>query len=220
MVSNEKVINYKVIDLVEVYNFLCKVGFHLTLFEKVMIFLYYSMIITVVSYNKLTVKMSSPLVHMARRQWWGAHYYRGWWCKADVMMDYHRRLVRRSGGDTFITNSSYYEPLVIAITIVFNDTSGDRFVGDRSICSSVWLNCEWCNVVLLSHMVVLFSLDDDLLFICIWLVCIYLFGRMEALIVHAWLGTLGSWWFFFILFLWKYAGRMNDWCCPVYSTFN
>ena len=25
---------------------------------------------------------------------------------------------------------------MIAITIVFNDTGGDRFVGDRSICSS------------------------------------------------------------------------------------
>jgi hypothetical protein len=65
------------------------------------------------------------------------------------MMDYHRRLVRqsgvdsyqtctflRTGGDTLITNSSYYEPLVIAITNSFNDIGGDKGVGDRSIYSS------------------------------------------------------------------------------------
>ena len=42
----------------------------------------------------------------------------------------------RTGGDTLITNGSYYEPLVIAITIVFIDTDGDRCVGDWPICSS------------------------------------------------------------------------------------
>ena len=25
----------------------------------------------------------------------------GWWCKAAVMIDYHRRLVRRSDGDSY-----------------------------------------------------------------------------------------------------------------------
>jgi hypothetical protein len=35
-------------------------------------------------------------------------------------------------------NGSYYEPLVIAITIVFNDIGGNRGVANRSICSSAW----------------------------------------------------------------------------------
>jgi hypothetical protein len=42
----------------------------------------------------------------------------------------------RTGGDTPITNGSYYEPLVISISNGFNDTGGNRGIGDRSICSS------------------------------------------------------------------------------------
>jgi hypothetical protein len=38
------------------------------------------------------------------------------------MINYHRRLVRRSGGDTLITNG-------------FNDIRADKGVGDWSICS-------------------------------------------------------------------------------------
>jgi hypothetical protein len=69
----------------------------------------------------------------------------GWWCKAAVMMDYHRRLVRQSDGDNYQPAHSY-EPAVIlssptihitiAITNGFNDTSDDKGVGDRSIYSS------------------------------------------------------------------------------------
>ena len=36
----------------------------------------------------------------------------GWWCKAAVMIDYHRRLVRRSDGDSYQPACSY-EPRVI-----------------------------------------------------------------------------------------------------------
>ena len=59
----------------------------------------------------------------------------GWWCKPAVMMDYHRRLVRRSGGDSYPPGRSY-EPLVITIANSFNDIGSDRGVGDRPICSS------------------------------------------------------------------------------------
>jgi len=31
----------------------------------------------------------------------------GWWCNAAVMMDYHRRLVRQSGGDSYQPACSY-----------------------------------------------------------------------------------------------------------------
>ena len=56
-----------------------KVCFHLILFKKSYEFiytLYCNMVITAVSYSELAVKMSSPLVHMERRQWWGAHHHR------------------------------------------------------------------------------------------------------------------------------------------------
>ena len=61
-------------------------------------------------------------------------------------MDYHQRLVRRSGGDRYQPGRSY-EPalilssptvrMVITITNDFNDIGGDKGIGDRSICSSV-----------------------------------------------------------------------------------
>ena len=62
-----------------------------------------------------------------------------WWCKLAVMMDYHRRLVRRSGGDSYQPTRSY-EPAVIlsspTVRITNHDTGGDKGVGDRSIYSS------------------------------------------------------------------------------------
>jgi hypothetical protein len=74
-----------------------------------------------------------------------------------------------------------------------------------TITHNFWLNCEWCNVVVPSHMMLLFSLDSDLLSFCICLVYIYFLwnGRVDVLIVHEWSGTLGSWWspFFIIPFL-------------------
>ena len=107
------------------------------------------MVITAVSYNELTVKMSSRWFI-----WRGGSdeehiITAGWWCKLAMMMDYHCWLVRQSGGDSYrpvrsyepavilvITSGTYYEPLVIAITISFNDISGDKGIGARSECSS------------------------------------------------------------------------------------
>ena len=68
---------------------------------------------------------------------------RRWWCAPQ-----HCRLAIWTSGDTLITNGSYYEPLVIAITIVFNDTGGDRGVDGRSICSSVCLRL-WAHIRLI-----------------------------------------------------------------------
>ena len=62
-----------------------------------------------------------------------------------MMIDYHRRLVRRSDGDSYQPACSF-EPMVILSSPLrtvgdsyhqrFNDTGGDKGVGDRLICSS------------------------------------------------------------------------------------
>ena len=56
--------------------------------------------------------MSSPLAHMAGNNDEEHIITADWWCKPAVMMDYHRRLVRRSGGDSYRPGRSY-EPAVI-----------------------------------------------------------------------------------------------------------
>ena len=69
---------------------------------------------------------------------------------------------------------------------------------DRFITHNLWLNCEKCNEVVPSRMMVLFSHDGDLLSVYIELVCIhihmYLSMRWQGggLIIHEKLGTLGS----------------------------
>ena len=46
----------------------------------------------------------------------------GWWCKPAVMMDYHRRLVRRSGGDSYQPRRSY-EPVMILSALMVSITN-------------------------------------------------------------------------------------------------
>ena len=67
--------NYKVVDCIEIYNFNIKFVFIWLYLKRLWIYLYCSMVITAISYNKLVVKISSLLVHMVRRQRWGAHHH-------------------------------------------------------------------------------------------------------------------------------------------------
>ena len=86
---------------------------------------------------------------------------------------------------------------------------------------NLWLNCEWCNVVVLSHMMVLFSLDDDLLSFCIWLLYIYLSMKWQGGGVDcSWMIGHPRLVMILLFFLWKCARRSNSQCCPIYSTFN
>jgi hypothetical protein len=72
------------------------------------------MIITTVLYNELVVKISSrwfiwrdggDMKHIITA---------GWWCKPAVMMDYHRRLVRQSGSDSYRPSRSYELAVILS----------------------------------------------------------------------------------------------------------
>ena len=79
-----------------------KVCFHPTLFEKVMNF-----IMLQHGYHRRIIQQAGSEKHLHRRSIWRGSIDEehiitaGWWCKPVVMMDYHRRLVRRSDDDSY-----------------------------------------------------------------------------------------------------------------------
>jgi hypothetical protein len=100
-----------------------KVCFDLTLFEKVMNF-----IMLQHGYHRRIIQQAGGEKHLHRWFIWRdgsdeEHIITtGWWCKAAVMMDYHCRLVRRSGGDSYEPEHSY-EPTVIVSSPVVRITN-------------------------------------------------------------------------------------------------
>jgi hypothetical protein len=54
-------------------------------------------------------------------------------------MDYHRRLVRQSGDDSYRPERFYEPAVILSITNSFNNTGSDRSVSAMSGCSSIGL---------------------------------------------------------------------------------
>ena len=91
-----------------------KVCFHPTLFEKVMNF-----IMLQYGYHRRIIQAGGEK-HLHRRFIWRGgsdeeHIITAcWWCKRVVMMDYHRWLVRRSGGDSYPPGRSYELAMILS----------------------------------------------------------------------------------------------------------
>jgi hypothetical protein len=77
------------------------------------------MVITAVSYNELAVEKHHHRWFIWRGGSDEEHIITAdWWCKPAVMMDYHRRLVRRSDGDSYEPGRSYKAAAIVSSPMV------------------------------------------------------------------------------------------------------
>ena len=75
-------------------------------------------------YHRRIIQQAGSEKHLHRRSIWRGSIDEehiitaGWWCKPVVMMDDHRRLVRRSGGDSYQPRRSYELAVILSSPMV------------------------------------------------------------------------------------------------------
>ena len=115
MISNEKVINYKVVDLIEIYNFSIKFVFIRLCLEKLWILLW----CTITHHRRFVLWTVSEIIFTTSSCYEtlvniGAIITAGWLHEPAVITNHYRWFVLASGGDgdPFLTATLFYEPVV------------------------------------------------------------------------------------------------------------